>query len=75
MSCEYFTVTIERPGLVTVEARSIDGGTIVPRVGWENPGPSSTFSQRVQTAGRLWINVAIPRGATPRYEIRTSFAP
>jgi hypothetical protein len=74
-SCEYFTVTLEAPGLVTVEARAMDGGTTPVSIGWENPGSSDRFSERLDSAGRFWMNLSLPRGFTPRYEIRTWFAP
>jgi len=74
MSCEYFIVTVEAPGVVTVEAHPIHGGEVPVSVGWENPGSSERFSQRIDSAGRLWMNLSVPRGLTPRYEIRTRFA-
>jgi hypothetical protein len=73
MSCEHFILRTEAPGLVTVEARPLDGGSIPTFVGWENPGASDRFSVRLSGVGTLWMNLSARRGFTTVYEVKTWF--
>lgn len=76
--CEYVMVRFEGPGTLTVEARSLDGGPVVPLVGWDFRGTPGVASFRIQQTGvsRAWINLAIAGDRAPqRYEIRTSRSP
>ena len=77
MICEYLMIRFEGPGTLTVEARSLDGGTVVPLVGWDFRGTPGVASFRIQQAGsfRIGINLAIGHDRGPqRYEVRTSRA-
>ncbi len=78
MICEWLIVRFEGPGTLTVEARSLDGGTVAPLVGWDFRGTPGAASFRLQQAGvsRIPINLAIDHDRAPqRYEVRTSRLP
>ena len=78
MICEYLTIRFEGPGTLTVEARSLDGGTVVPLVGWDFRGTPGAASFRIQQTGsfRIGINLAIGHDRGPqRYEVRTLRSP
>jgi hypothetical protein len=74
--CEWFSVASATVGTLTVDARPIDAGGILPLLGWDNRGVGATLSLQVQSntiGGRYGLNLAIPVAAAPqRYVVSTS---
>jgi hypothetical protein len=71
--CESFTVTSATAGTVTVDARPLDAGGILPLLGGDNLGVGATLSLQIRSDSRYWFNLAIPVAAAPqRYVVSTS---
>jgi hypothetical protein len=70
--CAWFTVTSATVGTVMVDARPVDAGGVLPRLGWENLGAGATLSLQASVNSRFWLNLAIPVIAAPqRYVVTT----